>query len=1020
MLLRVPDNFYENVIASNPILGRINVQNLPGPKCSVKGLTDITELNIKNQNVDFFVSSTTPFEASVLSMSVGITSTSRGLSVTVVSRNNDNNITLRIQQNSTYEIVDPDPFTITLPRTFFVAQEKCTGNFSYIILVQAAAIDFMVMQPYYEREVRNGSTVISVTAFITGEQTSATNFFIAAVPNIPSIASQNLLFQELVRISDPSQPAGVAAFNATKLSSGDNFHFYLPTPSQLDIIQNQSIRWEVPVSIFASRRTPSYTNNIFTVIPQSEDIVFTHKANVTEQEVVKGGITISMYLERDGFNTSRIIADIQNNWKLTDSTGTPISVLPLSRMFPTSSFTITNNNVTMRSVADEEFNIVDGFWTMEVSVSGAGVKSGTAPTTPSLSMTIISESPSLVYSGPALNGGSRDLLRGLLYLDVELLNDKFSSKPTTDICPLPCTITMDSFQRKLKINFAATSDFYLERETNYTIVIPNTTVVSTTTLPNITMTISIQGGILDPISQFSTSEQFAEDVFRKGTLTSFLLTIKGDKFKPETQSIINSIASGIRCYPDIDEFDFCHRFPYMVNRVEVGVSHQQATVYLQADDKFDVSQVQQIVIALTGIGFQSNLAPLTLVEMSFSIKPTTGTVYCQMGTPSTISDIISAENSLDPNIPTLDVAFMFTLYGERFIDSPTTALIDGFSVVSADQEQGFSSLRQQLFNDAIVSSDRRQATIRMRQNSNYRIVVTEIITLLVSGSAVASGLAPTVVSQANAFTIALGGGLLELISDKVVYAADVAANGITISLRNTVQWDSLHITESSLIDVFVPEKSVAEEPNGYSRYKSTMTVTLPSGTTTGALSLDIKIAANPNYALRKREKILIQIPVRFNVNKAPFIPTTLSIAVDPAYRPLVVVYGSVKTNADLANDIGVQLGISPSRVIISRDTDYGDTNKAYKIAYVVIVNEGHIPGVDTVSGVDYSATQDSITSAETLESSKQVVLLGCCNVSLVFWADAMPALSLIHISEPTRLLSISYAVFCLKKKKKKI
>eukprot|EP00658_Telonema_sp_P-2_P031203 TRINITY_DN23401_c0_g1_i1.p2 TRINITY_DN23401_c0_g1~~TRINITY_DN23401_c0_g1_i1.p2 ORF type:complete len:117 (+),score=21.67 TRINITY_DN23401_c0_g1_i1:168-518(+) len=29
-----------------------------------------------------------------------------------------------------------------------------------------------------------------------------------------------------------------------------------------------------------------------------------------------------------------------------------------------------------------------------------------------------------------------------------------------------------------------------------------------------------------------------------------------------------------------------------------------------------------------------------------------------------------------------------------------------------------------------------------------------------------------------------------------------------------------------------------------------------------------------------------------------------------------------------------------------------------------------------------------------------------------------PNLSLIHISEPTRLLSISYAVFCLKKKKK--
>ena len=32
-------------------------------------------------------------------------------------------------------------------------------------------------------------------------------------------------------------------------------------------------------------------------------------------------------------------------------------------------------------------------------------------------------------------------------------------------------------------------------------------------------------------------------------------------------------------------------------------------------------------------------------------------------------------------------------------------------------------------------------------------------------------------------------------------------------------------------------------------------------------------------------------------------------------------------------------------------------------------------------------------------------------------AGVLDNLSLIHISEPTRLLSISYAVFCLKKKK---
>src|SRR5665648_1247898 len=35
------------------------------------------------------------------------------------------------------------------------------------------------------------------------------------------------------------------------------------------------------------------------------------------------------------------------------------------------------------------------------------------------------------------------------------------------------------------------------------------------------------------------------------------------------------------------------------------------------------------------------------------------------------------------------------------------------------------------------------------------------------------------------------------------------------------------------------------------------------------------------------------------------------------------------------------------------------------------------------------------------------------------WVEAKDALSLIHISEPTRLGMISYAVFCLKKKNKK-
>src|SRR5674536_363472 len=47
------------------------------------------------------------------------------------------------------------------------------------------------------------------------------------------------------------------------------------------------------------------------------------------------------------------------------------------------------------------------------------------------------------------------------------------------------------------------------------------------------------------------------------------------------------------------------------------------------------------------------------------------------------------------------------------------------------------------------------------------------------------------------------------------------------------------------------------------------------------------------------------------------------------------------------------------------------------------------------------------------------VVLRLEQLALARLLGGVEVLSLIHISEPTRLLSISYAVFCLKKKKKK-
>ena len=75
------------------------------------------------------------------------------------------------------------------------------------------------------------------------------------------------------------------------------------------------------------------------------------------------------------------------------------------------------------------------------------------------------------------------------------------------------------------------------------------------------------------------------------------------------------------------------------------------------------------------------------------------------------------------------------------------------------------------------------------------------------------------------------------------------------------------------------------------------------------------------------------------------------------------------------------------------------------------VSEGHPDKVcdrisDMVVDTYLSAEPQSRVGCETLTTTNKVVLAG-----------EVRGLSLIHISEPTRRTPISYAVFCLKKKR---
>ena len=81
------------------------------------------------------------------------------------------------------------------------------------------------------------------------------------------------------------------------------------------------------------------------------------------------------------------------------------------------------------------------------------------------------------------------------------------------------------------------------------------------------------------------------------------------------------------------------------------------------------------------------------------------------------------------------------------------------------------------------------------------------------------------------------------------------------------------------------------------------------------------------------------------------------------------------------------------------------------------------PGAANVgsNGVTLTVSDGTTSASQTFTINVSPASIATTSDLPVFrvYPNPVSDLSLIHISEPTRLLSISYAVFCLKKKKKK-
>eukprot|EP00658_Telonema_sp_P-2_P011469 TRINITY_DN1437_c0_g1_i1.p3 TRINITY_DN1437_c0_g1~~TRINITY_DN1437_c0_g1_i1.p3 ORF type:complete len:159 (-),score=56.84 TRINITY_DN1437_c0_g1_i1:22-498(-) len=133
--------------------------------------------------------------------------------------------------------------------------------------------------------------------------------------------------------------------------------------------------------------------------------------------------------------------------------------------------------------------------------------------------------------------------------------------------------------------------------------------------------------------------------------------------------------------------------------------------------------------------------------------------------------------------------------------------------------------------------------------------------------------------------------------------------------------------------------------------------------------------------------------------------TMLFVSCQAAYRPVVIMHGmNNNVHGYQKNVVAIQAkypGIYVTSLNVYNDASSMLTHMDKQIAAVA----------------QAIRADPNLKHGFNFYGESQGALLARAYVTL--YNDPPVYLSLIHISEPTRLLSISYAVFCLKKKKKK-
>lgn len=879
-----------------------------------------------------------------------------------------------LRQNASYEINSQDFVQIQFDRRFFVDGETCNSNINFTIGALPGVVTMFPPAVVNESNIR--AQRISITIIVRDDNVRVSAFNVSVSYDVEGGSVNGTSMRHLLN------PSVILA----QRQNATHFLAQLPRLPRYDIFSLERVRLSVPTEIFDSGKAPSVSGNVFTIWPSPGTVTATFNASISETQVAQGGQSIVLRLQNEEWDPARVLTELQaatirSIAQIADADSE--TKQGLGRVFALSAFSLDDNRtVRVSMLSDFRFDsVVD--MRVAIVVPANLTISGLIPIPNTFTITITARPGRLIGSGSAVLAGSRDLVLGGLQYVLTIENDLFVKRDLSprELCPMPinspnlqqldCTLFVSDpdadFARVVILLFPNRTDFVIDRNTSYNIHIPISSIKSGRGVNNVSMSVYVQSGVLEPIPQLAGRE-FNEDVFRLGGIATIELRVGGDKFVQQPEVIVSSFARSLRCVPPSDNFGFCSRAVHIMTsgRYTYGLNNRRFVITLQPDPDFDIALDQTVFIDLGGLAMSSGLAPFSPTQQSFRVRPSVGEYFFSASTTSVVSQEVSL-GFVDE--PTKSITIILTLFGERWKSNPSKDLIEGFSSTSPLQREanGFMRWRSELFHGARVSDNGRVLTLQMRPAPDYVILQAESIIFSVSGQAVLSGVTPTQTSQSNRILVEAT-TQLEILSPRTFSATTLVQRGINVTLRlsGSSEWEP--VSGRMFSSAIVSQSPPGLEPNGFEalRSRDAVTFTMPSDRSAfNVLQCTIAIPAGAavasgggsgasasEYYLRRKEVLRVTVPSQWIVSRLAPYPRFIDIAIDPALKTVVLITRNPVNRDALVIQLAKLLGVSTDTIVLESVERYGDVNDLYSRVRVSLL-ESTTPGArqvdDTIS-----------------------------------------------------------------------